>query len=105
VYVLRQWEWNCIRYRRLDCSDLLEVDNKALDYSVDSESDTDLAAMSVDDSDATATAAAAAPTALPPMETFFFSHFGEIRQGEGAATITAAMTALDDKVGGIHTEH
>jgi hypothetical protein len=50
-------------------------------------------------------ATAAASTALPPMETFFFSHFEEIRQGEGAASIDAALTALDDKVGAMHTVH
>jgi hypothetical protein len=69
-------------------------------------SHTDDAAMAVDDSDehgatATATATAAASTALPPMETFFFSHFGEIRQGEDAESIDAAIAALDDKVGGM----
>jgi hypothetical protein len=68
----------------------------------------DDASMSVDDGDAgsvergaTATATAAASTALPPMETFFFSHFGEIRQGEDAESIDAAIAALDDKVGGV----
>jgi hypothetical protein len=71
-------------------------------------SHTDLAAMAVDASDVGSVehgATAAASTTLPPMETFFFAHFGEILQGEGSASFTAAIAALDDKVGGIHTVH